>query len=69
MTRKQAYWKEISPGVYSRSIPEDERQVDMQFVQRIAETVGSSCLRLLILQTGERSWKSRQVKKPIEPPY
>lgn len=47
-------WIEIEPGVFIRQIPVEERQVDREFVVRVAETVSAPHLRQLILETGER---------------
>jgi hypothetical protein len=51
-------WREISPGIYSRQISEIERQVDMQFIERAAMSMDSSCVQLLVQQTIERLKKT-----------
>ena len=51
---KRLCWREVSPGVYSRQIPQEERVVDMEFIKSIADAVDSPNLRELILETGNR---------------
>jgi hypothetical protein len=44
-------WQEVAPGVFSREVPMEDRQLDVEYVKELAESAKSACARNLILET------------------